>query len=201
MTESEVTLSGSPSISGSRVTLTLAAAVAATDTNIKVSYEKPTTGANNKLVDKFTNEVADFTDHAVTRNAGATGAPTITAPNVFRVPAVLTATSTGITDPGGMPPESEFTWQWIRVDGGTDTDIAGATGQTYTLTDTDVGKTFKVKASFTDLHGDSEGPLTSAATSAITARATCNAPTYTADETQIWTGKLTVGTNPLTLLR
>ena len=193
--ETTVSLIGSPSISGRKVTLTLASALAATDTDVKVTYTKPSSGSDNKLADKFTNEVATFTDQAVSRNAGATGAPTITVPNVYRVPAVLTASRSGITDPGGLPPESEFTWQWIRVDGANETDIAGATGRTYKLTDADAGKRFKVKASFTDAQGVAEGPLTSAATAAITARAACNAPTYSGDLTQIWTGKMAVGSS------
>ena len=54
------TLSGSPSISGSTVTLTLATAVSATDTGVKVLYTKPTTGTANKIVDTFGNETATF---------------------------------------------------------------------------------------------------------------------------------------------
>ena len=41
------TLSGTPSISGSTVTLTLATAVTATDTAVKVAYAKPTSGSAN----------------------------------------------------------------------------------------------------------------------------------------------------------
>ena len=59
------TLSGTPSISGSTVTLTLTTAVANTDTGVKVAYTKPTTGTANKMVDKFDNEVADFPDQNV----------------------------------------------------------------------------------------------------------------------------------------
>ena len=42
--ETSVSLAGSPSVSGSVVTLTLGAAVVATDTGVKVSYTKPATG-------------------------------------------------------------------------------------------------------------------------------------------------------------
>ena len=61
----EQTLSGSPSISGSTVTLTLATAVSATDTAVKVAYTKPTTGTANKVVDTFGNEAATFPDQDV----------------------------------------------------------------------------------------------------------------------------------------
>ena len=58
--EQEVSLSGSPSMSGAAVTLTLASAVLSTDAFVKVSYAKPTTGSNNKLVDAGGAEVASF---------------------------------------------------------------------------------------------------------------------------------------------
>ena len=50
-----------PSISGSAVTLTLASPVAPEDEDVMVSYEKPTSGGFNRLVDKFGNEAAEFT--------------------------------------------------------------------------------------------------------------------------------------------
>ena len=127
------------------------------------------------------------------RAAGdATGVPAITVANVWRVPGVVTANKGTIADTDGLPAEMAFTWQWVRVDGANETDITGATAATYTLTDDDAGKTIKVKARFTDNGGNAEGPLTSAATSTITAAATCNAPSYPAIEKQIWTGKVTV---------
>ena len=129
---------------------------------------------------------------ATDTTAPATGVPAITAANAFRVPGVLTAGSGTIADTDGLPAENTFTWQWVRVDGATETNITGATAATYTLTDDDAGKTIKVKARFTDNGGNAEGPLTSAATSTITAAATCNAPSYPAIEKQIWTGKVTV---------
>ena len=63
-TETTVTLSTTvaPAISGQTVTLTLVTALAATDTAIKVSYTKPTSGTANKLVDAASNETASFTD-------------------------------------------------------------------------------------------------------------------------------------------
>ena len=124
----------------------------------------------------------------------ATGVPAITAANAFRVPGLLTANKGTITDTDGVPDESTFTWQWVQVDGMSETDIISATSQTYTLAAADAGKTIKVKASFTDTASNSEGPLTSAATSTILAAATCAVPTsYPGGATQIWTGKVTVG--------
>ena len=74
-TEATVNLSGSPAISGKTVTLTLAAAVVSTDTAVKVSYTKPTSGENNKLKDADDNETASFTDQPVTNNTADTTAP------------------------------------------------------------------------------------------------------------------------------
>ena len=75
-TEREVSLSGTPAISGDTVTLTLSSAALNTDTGVKVSYAKPTTGTNNKLVDAGGSEVADFTDEPV-KNAPDTTQPTL----------------------------------------------------------------------------------------------------------------------------
>ena len=87
-TEEDVTLSGtSPSISGATVTLTLATAVVSTDTDVKVSYAKPDSGTDNTLVDANGNEVATFTDQAVTNNTAAVVvAPTITGLAVTSTP-------------------------------------------------------------------------------------------------------------------
>ena len=73
---------GSPSISGATVTLTLAAAVAHDDTGVQVSYTKPAAGSNNKLKDAADNEVASFTDRAVTNNSADSTAPTVTSATV-----------------------------------------------------------------------------------------------------------------------
>ena len=119
-------------------------------------------------------------------NTPAAGTPAVTAPNVFRVPAVLSADLTGITDTDrvtGIATNATYKWQRFAANGTTlDTDSVG-TGSTYTLTDADAGKTLKVVVSFTDNGGNSEGPLTSAATSAITAAAICAAPTLTGGAT------------------
>ncbi len=87
-------------------------------------------------------------------NAAPTGAPTIddTTPVVGET---LTADPSGIADPDGLA-DATFTWRWIRVSGGTDTPIAGATSETYTVAAADVGATLKAEASFTDDDGTDE---------------------------------------------
>ena len=73
----------------------------------------------------------------------------------------LTAVKGTITDVDGVPVDANgvpttFTYQWVRVDGATETDISGATSRTYTLGADDLGKTLKVKVSFTDALGREE---------------------------------------------
>ena len=95
----------------------------------------------------------------VVTDAPATGQPTISGGG--QVGKTLTAATDYIEDPDGLPTTPTFTYQWVRVDGSTDTDIPGAASETYTLTASDLGKQIKVKVSFTDLRGHAEGPLTS----------------------------------------
>ena len=96
-------------------------------------------------------------ESTTTTNTPATGKPKIS--GAAQVGRTLTAGTSGIMDADGLP--SSFTYQWVRVDGGAERNIAGATSKTYTLVQADAGKTFKVKVSFTDDAGNREGPLTS----------------------------------------
>ena len=74
--EQDVSLSGSPAIRGATVILTLANAVLETDTDVKVSYARPTSGTGNRrLRDAFGNEVAGFTDEPVRNVTGDTTPP------------------------------------------------------------------------------------------------------------------------------
>ena len=98
-------------------------------------------------------------------NIPATGLPTIT--GTAQVGDTLTAVTTGIEDADGLD-NVIFSYQWIRNDGGTDTDISEATGSSYTLGDSDVDKTVKVRVSFTDDANNRE-TVTSAATAATAA--------------------------------
>ena len=104
----------------------------------------------------------------VTTN-NATGKPAIT--GTPEVKQTLTADISGIMDEDGLPFLIQFSYQWIRSDGTTDSDISGATDSTYTLEDADQGKTIKVKVTFTD-EGGTEETLTSDATTAVAADTT-----------------------------
>ena len=96
-------------------------------------------------------------------NSEPTGVPTIA--GTARVGETLTASVSEIADPDGLG-GATFTYQWIRSDGATDTEIADATQASYTLVPTDQGKTIKVRVTFTD-DGGTEEALTSAATAVV----------------------------------
>ena len=101
-------------------------------------------------------------------NNPATSAPTVS--GTAQVGETLTADTSGIADADGLT-NATFTYQWLADD----TDIAGATGSTYTLVEADEGKTVKVRVSFTDDAGNGE-TLTSEATDPVTATTQPNSP-------------------------
>ena len=107
-------------------------------------------------------------------NTPATGAPTIT--GTAQVGETLTASTTGIADANGLTSPT-YTYQWIRVDGTDEADIAAANSSTYILVDADLGTTLKVRVTFADDLGHTE-TLTSAATATVGAAAT-GPPTVT----------------------
>ena len=103
-----------------------------------------------------------------TANTAPTGRPKIS--GTAQVGKVLTAVTMTITDADGLT-SPNFIYQWVRVDGETETDIASATSSTYTPVATDVGKRIKVRVCFTDDGRSAEGPLTSDATEVVVAPA------------------------------
>ena len=107
-------------------------------------------------------------------NIPATGAPTIT--GTAQVGETLTASTTGIADANGLTTPT-YTYQWIRVDGTDEADIASENSSTYILVDADLGTTLKVRVTFADDLGHTE-TLTSAATATVGAGAT-GPPTVT----------------------
>ena len=186
---------GVPTISGTvQVDETLTADASGIDdadglTNVSYSYQwladdadiQDATGSTYTLTDddvgKAISVRATFTDNAgneesltsgataeVTAkpNTPAMGAPTID--GTAQVGETLTALTNGITDADGLD-NAEFSYQWLA----NDADIQNATDSTYTLTDDDVGKTIKVRVSFTDDRSNDE-TLTSAATDTVFAK-------------------------------
>ena len=83
----------------------------------------------------------------------ATGQPSIL--GTARVGETLTASTSGIMDADGLT-NVTYSYQWIRVDGGTETAISGATASTYIAQRADMSKQLKVEVSFTDDAGNAE---------------------------------------------
>ena len=98
-------------------------------------------------------------------NASASGAPTID--GTPQVGQTLTAGTSDISDGDGLTNVS-YSYQWIANDGNRDADIEDGTDSTYKPSVGDVGKTIKVRVSFTD-DADNDETLTSEATVAVAA--------------------------------
>ena len=148
-------------ISGAtNATYTPAAADEGKAIKVRVSF---TDDAGNE--ESLTSAATDAVAAAPTPNTPATGVPTIS--GTAQVGETLTASASGIADADVLTNFS-YSYQWVRNDGSSDTDIAGATSSTYTLVDADEGKTIKVRVSFTDDAGNEE-TLTSAATGEVVA--------------------------------
>ena len=64
---------------------------------------------------------------------------------------------------------ASFSYQWMRGDGNTHTDLDGETGRTYELSGGDQGKIIRVRVRFRD-DADNEESLTSAATGVVAPR-------------------------------
>ena len=150
----------------------------------------PAADANGSGYASFTFRVSDGTDVSVSAytmtvnvtavNDPAEGAPTIS--GTARVDLILTAERGNIADTDGLPATfpDDYTFQWVLVDGSTETDIAGETQSTYVPTSSDVGKSIKVKVGFTDGAGNEEDPLISEAVGPVAAE-----PGVTVSETAL----------------
>ena len=116
----------------------------------------------------LTSAETDAVAAAPTPNSPATGAPTIS--GTVQVGETLEADTSGVTDADGLS-NVQYEYQWLADD----SDIAGATGSTYTLVAEDEGKAITVQVSFTDDEGNEE-TLTSTATDAVAAAPAANSP-------------------------
>ena len=86
-------------------------------------------------------------------NSPATGRPSIS--GMLEAGHTLTASTSNIRDDDGLSNRA-FTFQWVRVDGATETNISGADAQVYTLTVDDVGFKIKLVVGFLDDLGEPE---------------------------------------------
>ena len=99
-------------------------------------------------------------------NSPATGTVTISdsAPHFGEA---LAVTVSDVVDGDGVPATPSYSYQWVRVDGSTESDIGGATSSSYTPVAADVGKKLKMRVRFTDNASNGE-TLTSGNTQAVT---------------------------------
>ena len=132
-------------------TYTLGDADVGTSITVTASYNDGQ-GTSESVTSAGVGPIANINDTPV-------GLPTIT--GTAAEDQLLTADTSGITDADGL---GAFNYQWLR-DG---VNIAGATGSTYTLGDTDVGTQISVQVSYIDDQSTAEGPLTSVQTAAVT---------------------------------
>ena len=121
---------------------------------VQVSF---TDDADNE--ETLTSAATDAVAAVPQSNSPATGAPTIS--GTAQVGETLTADTSGIADADGLS-NVQYEYQWLADDA----EIAGATGLTYTLTDSEESKAITVQVSFTD-DADNEETRTSAATAAV----------------------------------
>ena len=179
---SSITLTPAVNESNATVAYLNASDAAITDTDLNTpALDAPLVVGENTFKVKVTAEDTMTTDTytvVVTRaasNTATTGTPSID--GTPQVGMVLTAAKGTLADFDGTTKADNgdtgyaYSYQWVRVDGGTGSPITGATASTYTLTAADLGKTIKVQTSFTDDGDTAEGPLTSAATVAVLAAA------------------------------
>ena len=96
-------------------------------------------------------------------NDPPTGLPEIG--GTAQVGSTLRLSASELRDVDGL---SGFSFQWIRVNGGSQTDIPSANNRIYQPVDADVGKTLKVTMSYTDNDGTAE-TVTSAPTATVVA--------------------------------
>ena len=105
-------------------------------------------------------------------NSPATGAPTIS--GAAQVGETLLVDTTGISDSDGLS-NAVYHYQWLAHDGSSVTEIAGATGSSYTLKVDDESHATQVRVSFTDDAGNDE-TLTSKPTDAVVAAEPADPP-------------------------
>ena len=125
--------------------------------------EDPASDSNGRF--EFSNHSLSWTNGQIVRVwLTENQEPTLTISGTALVGQTLTAV---IDEPDGLLADDQITYQWIRVDGMTETDISGATDSTYTLVDDDEDKTIKVEVSYTDNANFAES-LTSEPTATVT---------------------------------
>lgn len=142
--------------------------------SVQVSFTDQHGTLEGPIVSEATELVSNVNDTPV-------GAPNIT--GIPQEDQVLSARTTNLSDQDGIV---AIHYQWLR-DGN---EIPGATNETYTLDDDDVGKKIQVKVWYTDQHGEEEGPIYSKET--LTISNLNDAPELMANNFEINKGTITV---------
>ena len=116
-----------------------------------------------------TRNITILDDDTAITNSLATGAPGLT--GTAQVGQELTATIGNIADTDVLPATfpDDYTFQWVRLDSSSMETPVGDNSGAYTVLPADVGGTIRVDVSFTDLAGNPEGPLSSAAVGPVVA--------------------------------
>ena len=130
-------------------------------------------------------------------NSPATGAPTIS--GTAEVGETLTASTSGIADADGLDGAS-YSYQWVRLDDNSETEIANIIGSTYKLGFTDLSKKVSVRVSFKDGAGNQES-LTSEPVGPVDFKFSYeqsdtpieSSAVEVASDPELWTATLTVG--------
>ena len=129
--------------------------------SVKLSFGTLPTGVSAGTTNETTVYITDDDGEGV--NAPAIGQPRIS--RTAQVGQTLTADTSAITDPNGIPANVTYSYRWLSSDDHMNyTNIANATASTYTLVATDEGKGIKVEVSFIDSAGFSETVASDATT-------------------------------------
>ena len=154
-------------------------------------------GANTIKVKVTAEDATTTVTYELTVNRAAGNTPATGGPSIFGVPQEgeeLGVAEGTLADADGLPATfpDDYTFQWVRDDDGSETWIAGATTNTYTVAAADVGKTIRVIVSFTDDAGTDE-TRTSNAYPSVPAGATVVAPQGACPSDADWCANMEVG--------
>ena len=137
------------------------------DESLTLTLSSPTWATLGDAVATGTiqDSTAEEAETLATPDSQPTGLPAIT--GTPQVDQPLTADTSAIDDANGLSGVS-YTYQWAATAGDVESDVAGGTGSTLTPRTGDLGKTYRVKVTFTDDDGYSH-TLTSLPSGAVAA--------------------------------
>ena len=188
-----VTLPGSGSLALDGAAVTANDVVAVADIS-KLKFT-PVANAHGSGYASFTFKVSDGVSESASANTMTINVTAVDDPasglditGTIRVGQTLTADTSKIVDADGLT-SPNYRYQWVRVDGSTETDLG--TASTHVVTTTDQGKKLKVEVTLTD--DDSNTATLEAETRTVLADATsCSEPALTG-RTKVWLGTINVG--------